>query len=228
MHPGLPRWLSGKKSTHQAGDVGLIPGSGRYPGEGYGNPLQYSCLENSRDRGAWQATVHGNAKELDTIWQQQCWIEYYLNGIITFGFSFSLSPSHSCYLFFFIFLTLYFVAVYFHCYWIFILLNNYATIYAAVVVQSLSRIRLFATPWTAALQASVSFTRSQSLLKFMSIELMMLSNISSSTTPSYFFFDLSQHQGPFQWVGCWHQVAKVLEFQLQHQFFQWMCRADFL
>ena len=39
-------------------DVGSIPGSGRSPGEGYGTPLQYSCLENPMDRGAWQATVH--------------------------------------------------------------------------------------------------------------------------------------------------------------------------
>ena len=45
-----------------AGDMGSIPGSGRSPGEGNGNPLQYSCLGNSRDRGAWQATVHGVAK----------------------------------------------------------------------------------------------------------------------------------------------------------------------
>ena len=43
-------------------DQGLIPGSGRSPGEGNGNPLQYSCLENSMDRGAWRATVHGVAK----------------------------------------------------------------------------------------------------------------------------------------------------------------------
>ena len=43
-------------------DVGSIPGSGRSPGEGNGNPLQYSCLENSTDRGAWWATVHGVAK----------------------------------------------------------------------------------------------------------------------------------------------------------------------
>ena len=43
-------------------DVGLIPGSGRSPGEGNGNPLQYSCLENSTDRGAWQAEVHGVTK----------------------------------------------------------------------------------------------------------------------------------------------------------------------
>ena len=44
------------------GDVGLIPGSGRSLGVGNGNPLQYSCLENSMDRGAWQATVHGVTK----------------------------------------------------------------------------------------------------------------------------------------------------------------------
>ena len=43
-------------------DVGLIPGSGRSPGGGNGNPLQYSCLENSMDRGAWRATVHGVRK----------------------------------------------------------------------------------------------------------------------------------------------------------------------
>ena len=49
-------------STGDTRDVGLIRGLGRYPGEGNGNPVQYSCLENSMDRGAWQATVHGVAK----------------------------------------------------------------------------------------------------------------------------------------------------------------------
>ena len=44
------------------GDLGSIPGLGRSPGEGNGNPLQYSCLENPRDQGAWWATVHGVAK----------------------------------------------------------------------------------------------------------------------------------------------------------------------
>ena len=59
--PELPWWLSGKESTCNAGNTGLIPGLGRSPGEGNGNPLQYSCLENPMDRGAWQATVHGVA-----------------------------------------------------------------------------------------------------------------------------------------------------------------------
>ena len=45
-----------------AGDLGSTPGSGRSPGEGNGNPLQYSCLENHMDRGAWWATVHGVTK----------------------------------------------------------------------------------------------------------------------------------------------------------------------
>ena len=52
-----------------AGDEGLIPGLGRSPGEGNGNPLHYSCLENPMDRGAWQATVHGVANELDKTWR---------------------------------------------------------------------------------------------------------------------------------------------------------------
>ena len=48
-----------------AGDEGSVPGSGRSPGEGNGNSLQYSCLENPMDRGAWQATVHGVTEESD-------------------------------------------------------------------------------------------------------------------------------------------------------------------
>ena len=55
---GLPQWLSGKESACNAGDTGLIPGSGMSPGVGNGNLLQYSCLEKPMDRGAWWATVH--------------------------------------------------------------------------------------------------------------------------------------------------------------------------
>ena len=59
---GLPRWLSGKESACDAGDVGLIPGAGRSPGGGNGNPLQYSCLGNPMDRGVWWVTVQKVAK----------------------------------------------------------------------------------------------------------------------------------------------------------------------
>ena len=56
---GLPSGLSRKSPPANAGDAGLIPGSGISLGEGNGNPLQYSCLGNPTERGAWQATVHG-------------------------------------------------------------------------------------------------------------------------------------------------------------------------
>ena len=59
---GLPGGSDGKESACNVGDLGSIPGLGRSPGGGHGNPLQNSCLENPMDRGAWQATVHGVAK----------------------------------------------------------------------------------------------------------------------------------------------------------------------
>ena len=58
----FPGGSDGKESVCNAGDLGLIPELGRSPGEGNGNPFQYSCLDNARDRGAWQATIHGVAK----------------------------------------------------------------------------------------------------------------------------------------------------------------------
>ena len=66
---GFPGGASGIESTCKAGDtrdMGSIPGSGRFPGEENGNPLQYSCLGNSKDRGAWWATVQGIAESETT------------------------------------------------------------------------------------------------------------------------------------------------------------------
>ena len=62
MTASKPFSSDGKASACNAGDLGSIPGSGRSPGEGNDNPLQYSCLENPMDGGAWGATVHGVAK----------------------------------------------------------------------------------------------------------------------------------------------------------------------
>ena len=59
---GFPGGSDGKESACNAGDLGSIPGSGRSPGEGIGNPLQYSCLENPMDREAWRDIAHGVAK----------------------------------------------------------------------------------------------------------------------------------------------------------------------
>jgi len=61
---GLPRWLSDKESTRQAGDVGSVPEHRRFPGEGNGYQLRYSCLGNAMDRGAWWATVRGVPKRV--------------------------------------------------------------------------------------------------------------------------------------------------------------------
>ena len=62
MNLHFPGSSVGKNSPANTGDTGSIPGSGKSPGEGHGNPLQYACLENPKDRGTWWATVHGVAK----------------------------------------------------------------------------------------------------------------------------------------------------------------------
>ena len=116
-------------------------------------------------------------------------------------------------------------------------------VYLLFLVQSLSPVWLFVTPWTASRQASLFFTISQSLCKLMSIESVMPSKhlilchlllLLPSIFPSIRVFsnesalNLSQHQGLFQWVSSSNQVAKVLEFQLQHCSSQWILKVDFL
>ena len=59
LYVGFPGGSEVKNLPSNAGDAGSVPGLGRYPAEGNGNPLQYTCLGNSKDRGAWQATAHG-------------------------------------------------------------------------------------------------------------------------------------------------------------------------
>ena len=109
---GFPGGSVVKNPPASAGDVGLIPGSGRTPGEWNGDPLQYFCLENPMDRGTWQVTVYGDAKS---------WTEF-------------------------------------------------------SSTQLISHVQLFVNPWTTARQASPSITSSLSLLKLISIGLVMPSN----------------------------------------------------
>ena len=90
-----------------------------------------------------------------------------------------------------------------------------------IISQLLTHLWLFVTPWTPAPQNSLFIMNSQSLLKLKSI----LSVMSPPSPPA---FSLSQNQSLFQWAGSSHQVAKILEFQLQHQFFQWTLRTDLL
>ena len=68
MLRGFPGGSDGKEFACNAGEQGSVPGSGRSPGEGNGNPLQYSCLEDLMDRGAWEATVHEVTKSQTHNW----------------------------------------------------------------------------------------------------------------------------------------------------------------
>ena len=79
----FPGGSNGKESTCKAGDPGSIPGSGRSSGEGNGYPLQYSCLENSMDRGTWHAMVHGDRGAwwvtVHAVPKSQTWLSDYLS-----------------------------------------------------------------------------------------------------------------------------------------------------
>ena len=99
---------------------------------------------------------------------------------------------------------------------------------ALVGVLPLSCVWFFATLWTEACQASLFFTTSQSMLKFMSIELVMPSNHLSLCRSFLLSPSIFHSFRIFLWVSSSHQVTKVLEFQLQHQSFQWIFRTDFL
>ena len=108
--------------------------------------------------------------------------------------------------------------LWFHLYWNKIILN-YVTFYPfmneSVVVQLLSPVQLFATPWTAALQAPLSSTISWSLLRFISIELVMLSNHLILYCPLLLLPPSSPASRFFHWVSSSHQVAKLLGLQFQ-------------
>ena len=101
------------------------------------------------------------------------------------------------------------------------LLHSHCPLEEGNSAQSLSHVPLFAIPWTAARQASMSTTNSQTMLKFMSIESVMPSScLILLLSPSPPAFNFCQHQGLFQGVSSLHQVVKVLELQLQNQAFQ--------
>ena len=100
--------------------------------------------------------------------------------------------------------------------------------WATTSVQLLSCIWLFVTPWYATCQASLSITNSWSLLKLMPIELVMPSNHLILCHPLLLLPSSFPSMILFQWVSSSCQVARILEFQLQHQFFQWIFRTDLL
>ena len=173
--------------------MGSIPRLRRSPGRGYSNSLQFSCLENPMDRGAWQTTVYRVAKSYVRLKR--------------------ISMQHAQYTFP-------------------ILHNKVSELvpFSSVQfssVQSLSCVRLFVTPWIAARQASLSITSSQSLLKLMSIESVMPSSHLILCCPLLLLPPIPPSMRIFSNKSL-HEVAKVLEFQLQHQSFQWTPRTDLL
>ena len=134
-------------------DTHLIPGSGRFHAGGDGSPLQYSCLENSMDRGALWATVNGVPKSQT---QLSYWTCMHLQGHFRSNLNKQIWINQN-------------MTISFR-------LNYKEVILGFSSIQSLSRVRLFATPWIAARQASLSITNSQSSLKLTSIESVMPSS----------------------------------------------------
>ena len=109
-------------------------------------------------------------------------------------------------------------------YWLILLPKHFRCLFSSV--QSLSRVRLFATPWITAHQASLSIPEfTQTHVHRVGDAIQPSHPLSSPSPPAP---NPSQHQGLFQWVNSSHEVAKVLEFQLQHQSFQWTPRTDVL
>ena len=218
MLPSCTCSLEGYESACNAGDLSSIPGLGRSPGEGKGYPLQNPSLENSIDyivHGA-QRVGHDRATFTFTFSKD--------SDILTSDET--VAANRPCILHWWIILTQLNVTEA-RLLWIYrnILerlqlelgisyqglrhrlppkLDHLKQNIQVVVVQSLSRVQLFATPWTAACQAPLSSTVSQSLLRYMYIESVMLSNILSSAIPSPFAFNIFQHQNLFQWVCFWH------------------------
>ena len=176
--------------------AGLISGSGKSPAEGNGYPLQYSCLGNPMDWRAWWATVHGGAKELDKTYRQNnksnrsdlnSWVGNYLKDNM---------KSLQCWEY------------------VFSREDDILHVISFSSVQSLSRVRLFATRWIAARQASVH----HQLLELTQTHVHRVGDAIQSShplsSPSPPAPNPSQHQSLFQWVNSSHEVAKVLEFQL--------------
>ena len=159
-------------------------------GEGNGNPLQYSCLENPRDRGAWWAAVYEVAQSQTRLKQHS---------------------SSSCILG--------------PC-WLFIL--NIAVVNCCCC----SVPNLCLTLCDPMDCRTPGFAVLYYLPEFAQIHLHCISDAIWPSHPllpsSPLAFSLSQNQGLFQWIGSSHQIAKVLELQLQHQSFQWIFRVDFL
>ena len=221
--------------------MGSVPGSGRCPGGGHGNPLQYSYLEDPMDeepgglqpigsqrvRHDWSDLAHTHKerheddKGLFFIYGAGTWRSL-LIPLLPRAPSLISEPSFRFLLRLFQFSQILLINSVFTC-------INHCLFLLFSSVQLLSRVHLFATPWTAAHQARPVHQQlpefTQTHVHWVGDAIQSSHPLLSSSPPA---FNLSQQQSLFKWVSLSHQVARALEFQLQHQSFQRIFRTDFL
>ena len=184
-------------------DMGWIPGSGRSPGGGHGNPFQYSCLGNPMDRRAWQTTDHRVTKS--QTWLKQLYFFFFSNFHLImlnrFIVLFSLLYSST-----------------------FLYIQQDGSVQFSSVSQSCP------TPCNPMRCSIPGLPVHHQLLESTQTHVHWVGDVIQPSHPLSFpsppALNLSQHQGLFKWVNFSHQVTKVLELQLQHQSFQWTFRAD--
>ena len=176
-------------------------GSGRYPGGGHGNPFQkYSCLENPMDRGTWQGTVHGVSVNQTRL----KWLCTHAPMMSDLMISNLFSQAQ-------------------------ITIAPHITIMVCLFSSVAQSCPTLCDPMN---HSPPGLPIHHQLLEFTQTHVHWVGDaiqpsppLSSPSPPA---LNLSQHQGLFQWVNSSHEVAKVLEFQLQHQSFQWTPRTDLL
>ena len=229
-------------------DTGSIPGSGKSPWGRHGNPLQYLYLENPMDRGAWQVTVHYVTKS----WTWLKWLSTrVLNMLIpeprlrlgrglgawtfhklhrslavSLGWTPSLCLSEQA------FCCSLHTSLSGYWLWTFVCSAQLFPHLKCLFFQSVhfSHSGLSNSLWPYRLQLARPPCPSPTpgvCLNSCPLSQRCIQPSHPLSSPSPLTLNLSQHQGLFKWVSSSHQVAKVLEFQLQHQSFQWTFRTDF-
>ena len=194
-------------------DTGLISGLGWSPGGGHGNPLQYLCFENPMDRRTWQSMLHRGSQRVRNNWNNLACMATTANIILEPWRDesiFSKKQDKDVH--------------YWHCP---SPSKSDQTRKRDLLLFSHCYLQIVQISWTAS-QVLLSSRASWSLFKVTLIEFLKLSNLHPLPPSSPFAFNISQHQGLFQWVSSSHQVVRVLEFQLQQQSFQWVFRTDFI
>ena len=187
-------------------------------------PVQYSCLDNSVERGAWWVTAHGIAKCQTTKHGMATESTFdFVDFIIISSCFHSIDFCSNFYCFLLLLLDLHSFFVSSFIRWTLLLLFSCSVQFSCSVMSNSLRphgLQHARPPWPSPTPGAYSNS-----WHHVSDAIQPSHPLSSPSSPT---FNLSQHQGLSQWIGSSHQVAKVLEFQLQHQSFQWIFRIDFI